>query len=208
LQSGSREQKTCVLVCQERGFSFTINANRILLAERLCATCQSLIYSPIFFVSVFLSQQTAENQTSSSSCSGGAKKTCTSGSNFTGSINRRGSITSSNSSDNKVFISVNAGTSTSSATSGSSRNGSTKEATKKDRTTSMLSTVEEVSLLSSEKELEEESLNGGVGVPSSSGNASSLNASLGSCLTSSLDQLSSCSGTEGTTSECPLCVGL
>ncbi|KAG1967634.1 hypothetical protein F2P79_002954 [Pimephales promelas] len=144
--------------------------------------------------------QTTENQTSSSSCSSGAKKTCTSGSNFTGSINRRGSITSSNSSDNKVSISVNAGTSTSSATSGSSRNGSTKEATKKDRTTSMLSTVEEVSLLSSEKELEEESLNVGVGVPSSSGNASSLNASLGSCLTSSLDQLSSCSGTEGTKS--------
>ncbi|CAM4384981.1 unnamed protein product [Leuciscus chuanchicus] len=145
-------------------------------------------------------QQTTENQTSSS-CSGGAKKTCTSGSSFTSSINRQGSITSSNSnSGGKVSISDNAGTSTSSATNGSSRNGSTKGATKKDRTTSMLSTVEEVSLFSSEKELEEESLNGRVGVPSSSGNASSLNTSLGSCLTSSLDQLSSCSGTDGTKS--------
>ncbi|XP_077068452.1 uncharacterized protein LOC143721692 isoform X2 [Siphateles boraxobius] len=146
--------------------------------------------------------QTAENQTSSSSssCSGGAKKTCTSGSSFTSSINRQGSITSSNNSRVKVSISDNAGTSTSSATNGSSRNGGTKGATKKDRTTSMLSTVEEVSLLSSEKELEEESLNGGVEVPSSSGNASSLNTNLGSCLTSSLDQLSSCSGTDGTKS--------
>ncbi|KAK7167520.1 hypothetical protein R3I94_001800 [Phoxinus phoxinus] len=147
-------------------------------------------------------QQTAENQTSSSSssCCGGAKKTCTSGNSFTSSINRQGSITSSNNSGGKVSISDNAGTSTSSATNGSSRNGSTKGAIKKDRTTSMLSTVEEVSLLSSEKELEEESLNGGDGVSSSSGTASSLNTSLGSCLTSSLEQLSSCSGTDGTKS--------
>lgn len=203
------KRRVCLFIKQvvyrKRGFSFTIHANWILLSERLCATCQSLIYSTIFFVSVFLSQQTAENQTSSS-CSGGAKKTCTSGSSFTSSINRQGSITSSNNSGGKVSISDDAGMSTSSATNGSSRNGSTKGATKKDRTTSMLSTVEEVSLLSSEKELEEESLNGRVGVPSSSGNASSLNTSLGSCLTSSLDQISSCSGTDGTT--CLLCVGL
>lgn len=60
-----------------------------------------------------------------------------------------------------------------------------------------MSTVEQVSLLSSEKELEEESRNGGVEVH----DASSLDTTLGSCLSSSLDQLSSCSGTDGMTSE-------
>ncbi|KAK9977520.1 hypothetical protein ABG768_019329 [Culter alburnus] len=145
-------------------------------------------------------QQTAENQTSSSSSSssssGGAKKTSTSGSSFTSSINRRCSITSSNNSGGKVSISDSAGSSTSGATKGSSRNGSTKGATKKDRRSSVVSSVEQVSLLSSEKELEEESLNGGVEVH----NASSLDTTLGSCLSSSLDQLSSCSGTVGTKS--------
>lgn len=188
----------------ERGFSFSIRANWISLAKRLCATCQSLIYS----VSLFLSQQTAENQTSSSSSSGGAKKTSSSGSSFTNSINRPYSITASDNSGGKVSISDNAGTSISSATKGTSRNGSTKGATKKDRRSSMVSTVEQVSVPSSEKELEEESLNVGVGVPSSSGNASSVSTTIGSCLSSSLEQLSSSSGTDGTTSEWPLSVDL
>ncbi|XP_067284997.1 protein outspread isoform X3 [Pseudorasbora parva] len=137
---------------------------------------------------------TAGNQTSSSS--GGGKKPSTPGSSVTSSINRRGSITSSNTSCGKVSISNNAETSTSGATKGSS---STKGATKKDNTCSVMSTVE-VPLLSSEKELEEESLNCAVRVPSSSGNASSLNTTLGSCPSSSLDQLPSGSSSDGTKS--------
>ncbi|XP_016397544.1 myosin phosphatase Rho-interacting protein-like [Sinocyclocheilus rhinocerous] len=146
-------------------------------------------------------QQTAENQTSgSSSSSSAAKKSSTSGNSFISNVKRQGSISSSNNSSGKVSISDNAGTSTSSATKGSSRSGSssTKKATKNDRRESVVSAVEEVSLLSSEKELEEESLSGGVGVPSSSGNASSLNTMLGSSLSSSLSQSSGCFDTDGT----------
>lgn len=71
-----------------------------------------------------------------------------------------------------------------------------------------MSTVEEVLMLSSEKELEEESHSGEVGVPSSTGNASSLDTKLGSSLSSSLSQSSGWSDTDGMTSEWPLCVDL
>lgn len=71
-----------------------------------------------------------------------------------------------------------------------------------------MSTVEEeVLMLSSEKELEEESHSGEVGVPSSTGNASSLDTKIGSSLSSSLSQSSGCSE-DGMTSEWPLCVDL
>lgn len=198
-----------------RGFSYTTHANWISLAERLCAACQSLIYSPIFSASLFLSQPTAENQTSSSSSSsssGGAaaKKSSTSGNNFTSSIKRQGSIGSSSNSGSKVSISDNAGSSTNGATKGSSRSGisSTKGATINDRRDSVVSTVEEVLMLSSEKELEEESHSGEVKVPSSTGNASSLDTKLGSSLSSLLSQSLSCSDTDGMSSEWPLCVDL
>uniref|UniRef100_A0A672MDZ2 PH domain-containing protein n=1 Tax=Sinocyclocheilus grahami TaxID=75366 RepID=A0A672MDZ2_SINGR len=143
--------------------------------------------------------QTAEDQTSGSSSSSAAKNNGISGNSFISNVKRQGSISSSNNSSGKVSISDNAGTSTSSATKGSSRSGSssTKGATKNDRRESVVSAVEEVSLLSSEKELEEESLSGGVRVPSSSGNASSLNTMLGSSLSSSLSQSSGCSDTDG-----------
>lgn len=194
------------VVYRKRGFSYISCSNWISLAERLCAACQSLIYSPIFSAPLFLSQQTAENQ------SGGAaaKRSSTSGNSFTSNVKRQASISSSNNSGGKVSISDNAGTSTSSATKGSSRSGSssTKGATKNDRRGSVVSTLEEVSVLSSEKELEEESRSGGVGVPSSSGNASSLNTMLGSSLSSSLSQSSGCSDTDGMTSDWPLCVDL
>ncbi|XP_042582655.1 myosin phosphatase Rho-interacting protein-like isoform X3 [Cyprinus carpio] len=145
-------------------------------------------------------QQTTENQASSSSSGSAAKKSSTSGNSFTSNVKRQASISSSNNSGGKVYISDNAGTSTSSATKGSCRSGSssTKGATKNDRRGSVVSTLEEVSVLSSEKELEEESRSGGVGVPSSSGNASSLNTMLGSSLSSSLSQSSGCSDTDGT----------
>ncbi|XP_058627712.1 myosin phosphatase Rho-interacting protein isoform X3 [Onychostoma macrolepis] len=138
-------------------------------------------------------QQIAENQTSSSSSSSGgaaAKKSSTSGNSFTCSIKRQGSIGSSSNSGSKVSISDNAGSSTSSATKGSSRSGisSTKGATRNDRRDSMVSTVEEVLMLSSEKELEEESHSGEVG-----DNASSLDTKLGSSLSSS-----GCPDTDGT----------
>ncbi len=41
-----------------RGFSYTTRANWISLAERLCAACQSLIYSPIFSFSLSRQQKT------------------------------------------------------------------------------------------------------------------------------------------------------
>uniref|UniRef100_A0A9J8CS53 Si:ch211-23l10.3 n=1 Tax=Cyprinus carpio carpio TaxID=630221 RepID=A0A9J8CS53_CYPCA len=53
-------------------------------------------------------------------------------------------------------------------------------------------------MLSSEMELEEESRSGEVGVPSNTGNALSLDAKLGSSLSSSLSQSSGCSDTDGT----------
>ncbi|XP_059413902.1 myosin phosphatase Rho-interacting protein-like [Carassius carassius] len=145
-------------------------------------------------------QQTTENHTSSSSSRSAAKKSSTSGNSFTSNVKRQGSISSSNNSGDKVSISDNAGTITSSATKGGSISGSssTKGATKNDRRGSVVSRVEEVSLLSLEKELEEESLSSGVGVPSSSGNASSLNTMLWSSLSSSLSQSSGCSDTDGT----------
>ncbi len=71
-----------------------------------------------------------------------------------------------------------------------------------------MSSVEEVLMLSSEKELEEESHSGEVEVASSTGNASSLDTKLGSSLSSSLSQSLSCSDTDGMTSEWPLCVDL
>ncbi|XP_042576428.1 myosin phosphatase Rho-interacting protein isoform X1 [Cyprinus carpio] len=141
-------------------------------------------------------QQTAENQ------SGGAaaKRSSTSGNSFTSSIKRQGSIGSSNNNGTKVSISDNARTSTSGATKGSSRSSisNTKGATKNDRRGIVVSTVEEVLMLSSEMELEEESRSGEVGVPSNTGNASSLDAKLGSSLSSSLSQSSGCSDTDGT----------
>ncbi|XP_050954004.1 myosin phosphatase Rho-interacting protein isoform X1 [Labeo rohita] len=141
-------------------------------------------------------QQTAENKISSSCSSGGAaKKSSTSGNSFTSSIKRQGSIVSGNNNGGKVSVNDNAGSGTSSATKGSLRSGnsSTKGATKNDRRGSMVSMVEEVSLPSSEKELEEEPLSGGAGGPSS------LNTMIGSSLSSSLGQTSSCSDTDGTT---------
>ncbi|KAL1277964.1 hypothetical protein QQF64_024637 [Cirrhinus molitorella] len=144
--------------------------------------------------------QTAENKISSSSTGSGgaAKKSSTSGNSFTSSIKRQGSISSVNNNSGKVSISDNAGASASSATKSSSRSGnSTKVATKNDRRGSVVNTVEEVS---AGKELEEESvLSGGVGVPSSSGNASSLDTMIGSSLSSSLSQPSGCSDSDGST---------
>ncbi|XP_059410414.1 myosin phosphatase Rho-interacting protein isoform X1 [Carassius carassius] len=133
-------------------------------------------------------QQTAENQ----SGGGAAKRSSTSGNSFTSSVKRQGSIGSNNNNGAKVSINENASTSTSGATKCRSRSSisNTKGATKNDRRVSVVSTVEEVLMLSSEKELEEES--------SSTGNASSLDAKLGSSLSSSLSQSSGCSDTDGT----------
>ncbi len=176
----------------------------------------SLSISDLLTYILFLSQQTAENQTSSSSSSsssGGAaaKKSSTSGNSFTSSIKRQGSIGSSTNGGSKVSISDNAGSSTNVASKGSSKSGisSTKGATRNDRRGSVVSTVEEVLMLSSEKELEEEeSHSGEVEVPSSTSDASSLDTKLGSSLSSSLSQSLSCSDTDGMTSEWPLCVDL
>lgn len=67
-----------------------------------------------------------------------------------------------------------------------------------------MSAVEGVSLISSEKKLEEESPNGKVTVSSSS-DAPSLNSMLGSSLSPLRNQFSGCSGTDGTTSKWPKC---
>ncbi len=206
----------CVCVClssrlYERLFLY--HPCQLDLAGR--ALVCSLSISDLLTYILFLSQQTAENQTSSSSSnsSGGAaaKKSSSSGNSFTSSIKRQGSIGSSTNGGSKVSISDNAGSSTNVASKGSSKSGisSTKGASRNDRRCSVVSTVEEVLMLSSEKELEEEeSHSGEVEVPSSTGNASSLDTKLESSLSSSLSQSLSCSDTDGMTSEWPLCVDL
>ncbi|XP_073800329.1 uncharacterized protein isoform X4 [Danio rerio] len=140
--------------------------------------------------------QTAESQASgssssisSSSSSGGSKKS-SSGSSFTSSINRQGS----NNSGGKASTD-NAGTSTSSATKDHGKSG--KGVSKIDSRSSEVGAVEEVPLISSEKE-KEEPLNGGAEDSSSTGNASSLYTTAGSCDSPSLHLSTGCSNTDGT----------
>lgn len=135
--------------------------------------------------------QTEELQASSSST---VRKSSSSGSSFNSSIIRRGSLNSSNICGGRVSqaisdaLSSDAGTSASSTSKGGTvsggrvkRSGSIRTVDK-GRAGSLVSAVEGVSLISSEKKLEEESPNGGIVVSSSSGDAPLLNSVLGSSL--------------------------
>ncbi|XP_056607715.1 myosin phosphatase Rho-interacting protein isoform X3 [Triplophysa dalaica] len=140
--------------------------------------------------------QTDELQTSSSSTD---RRSSSSGSSFNSSIIRRGSLNSSNISAGRASQAVSDVLSTSkgSIVSGCRVKGSGSIGTgKKERAGSLVSALEGVSLISSEKKLEEESPNGEV-MASSSSDAPSLNSMLGSSLSPSRNQFSGCSGTDG-----------
>lgn len=150
-----------------------------------------------------LSQQTEELQASSSNT---VRKSSSGGSSFNSSIIRRGSLNSSNISGGRVSQAIsdalsNAGTGTSSTSKGGTVSGGQVKRSgsigtgDKGRAGSLVSVVEGISLISSEKKLEE-SPNGGVVVSSSSGGGPSLDECLG------------CSGTDGTILKWPLCLCL
>lgn len=175
----------------------------------MCSLPNSDLLTWMTFLSpyLFLCQQTEELQTSSSST---VRRSSSSGSSFNSSVIRRGSLNSSNISGGRASQAASdalsfAGTSKGSTVSGGRVKGSGNIGTgDKGRAGSLLTTVEGVSLIPSEKKLEEESRNGGVAVSSSS-DVSSLNSVLGSSLSSSLDQFSGCPGTDGTSLKWPLC---
>ncbi|XP_051571422.1 cingulin-like [Myxocyprinus asiaticus] len=126
-------------------------------------------------------QQTEDNQTSSSS-TGSAKRIssfASSGCSFNSSIGRRASFISSNNSGGQVSSAngdplPNAGTTKGSTISRTSSFGAKGSSATGGKTSSVVSSTVEGVLSLSEKELEEESLSGEVGVPSSSGTKNRL----------------------------------
>ncbi|XP_051994421.1 myosin phosphatase Rho-interacting protein [Xyrauchen texanus] len=153
-------------------------------------------------------QQTEDNQTTStSSAKRSSSFASSSGSSFNSNIVRRGSFNSSNNSGGRVASAnadplhnagTNKGGTISRNGSFSAKGSSATGGTDKGKTSSVVSCTVEGVLSLSDKELEEKSPSGEVGVPSSSCNETSLITALGSSLSSSLDQLPNYSNTGGT----------